>query len=163
MIEMSDKVELVKTLAEIAFERFDEATKGLSEKEIDWRPMKETNSIRWVLTHLSRQWNVGIPRILKADPEYKPQNWPEDYVGNTSYSLKRLKNDLKKGQDTVMKGLKELSLAELEAEIPLWGGTRKREYGLLLYISEIFHHEGQIAYLRGAIKRRRQTDEHFLM
>ncbi len=77
--------------------------------------------------------------------------------------MKRLKNDLQKGENTVVKGLAELSLAELETEIPLWGGTRKREYGLLLYISEIFHHIGQIAYLRGAIKRRRQANEHFLM
>jgi hypothetical protein len=162
MIEMSEKVELVKTLAEIAFERFDEAMEDLSQKEIDWRPTEETNSIRWILTHLSRQWNVGIPAVLKADPEYKPKDWPEDYVGNTLYSLKKLLNDLEKGKNTVTKGFAELSLAELEAEIPLWGDTRKREYGLLLYVSEIFHHEGQIAYLRGAIKRRRQTDEHFL-
>ncbi len=73
MIEMSDKVKLIKTLAEIAFERFDEATKDLSEKEIDWRPVEETNSIRWILTHLSRQWNVGIPRVLKGNPDLSPK------------------------------------------------------------------------------------------
>ena len=159
---MSDKVELIKTFAEIAFERFDSAMKDLSEKEIDWRPMEETNSIRWILTHLSQQWNVGIPRILKGDPEYKPKDWPEDYVGNRSYSFEKIMSEIEKGRNIVMSGLEELTLAGLEAEIPLWGGTKKRQYGLLIYLSEIFHHEGQIAYLRGAVKRRRQTDEHFL-
>jgi len=159
---MSDKVELIKTFAEIAFERFDSAMKDLSEKEIDWRPMEETNSIRWILTHLSQQWNVGIHRILKGDPEYKPKDWPEDYVGNRSYSFEKIMSEIENGKNKVMSGLEELTLAELEAEIPLWGGTKKRQYGLLIYLSEIFHHEGQIAYLRGAVKRRRQTDEHFL-
>jgi len=134
---MPDEVELIKKFAEMAFQRFEEAAKDLSEREIDWRPLEETNSLRWILTHLSQQWNVGIPRILKGDPE-------------------------EKGKHSVIRGLEDLTPADLEAEIPLWGGTRKRQYGLLIYLSEIFHHVGQIAYLRGAIGRRRQTDEHFL-
>ena len=148
--------------AEIAFARFDEATKNISKEEINWKPMEKANSIRWILTHLSQQWNVGIPRILTGDPGYKPKDWPEDYVGNRSYSFEKTMVDIKKGKSTVLSGIEELSLAELEAEIPLWGGTKKRQYGLLIYLSEIFHHVGQIAYLRGAVGRRRQTDKHFL-
>lgn len=153
---------MIKTVAVIAFDRFGRATKGLSESEIDWRPMEETNSIRWILTHLSQQWNVGIPRILKGEPEYKPKDWPEEYVGNRSYSLKKIMADLESGKDTIMNGLEELSPKEVEAEIQLWGAARKLQDVILLYLSEIFHHNGQIAYLRGAIERRRQTDKHFL-
>jgi len=160
MIWMSGKVSLMKRFAEIAFERFEEAMKNISKEEVDWQPMEEANSIRWILTHLSQQWNVGIPRILKGDPEFKPEGWPADYIGR-SYSFEKLMDDLKNGKNAVLRGLEELDPAGLEAEIPLWGGTRKREYGLLIYLSEIYHHEGQIAYLRGAIRRRRQTDEHF--
>jgi uncharacterized damage-inducible protein DinB len=159
---MSDKVELIKRFTEIAFERFDQATKDLSEKEVHWRPMEETNSIRWILTHLAQQWNVGIIRILKGDPAYKPKDWPEDYVGKKSFSFRKIMGDIERGKNNVVSGLEELTLADLETEIPLWGGKRKRQYGLLIYLSEILHHEGQIAYLRGAICRRKQTDEHFL-
>ena len=163
MILMYDKVEFNKTFTEMAFKRFDMVTKDLSKKEIDWRPVEETNSIRWILTHLSQQWNVGIPRILKGDPEYKPEDWPEDYVGKESYSLEEIMSDLKKGRNTVLNGLEELTSVELEAEsIPLWAGTMKIQVYLLAYLTEIFHHSGQIAYLRGAIERRKQTDEHFL-
>ena len=163
MIWMSEKVEMIRRFAEISFDRFDRAAKDLSEKEIDWRPMEEANSIRWILTHLSQEWNVGIPRILKGDPEYKPEGWPEDYVGTKSLSLEKILSDIGKGKDAVMEGLGKLSSADLEAEIPMWGGTRKRQFGVLMYLSEILHHEGQIIYLKGAIGRRRQTDDHFLI
>ena len=159
---MSEKVEMIKVFAKLAFERFDWAMKDLAKKEIDWRPVEETNSIKWILTHLSQQWNVGIYRILKGDPEYKPKDWPEDYVGNKSYSFNKIMGDIEKGKNNVMTALGELNQAELEIEIPLWGGTKKRQFGLLIYLSEIFHHAGQIAYIRGAIGRRRQTDKHFL-
>jgi len=158
---MSGKVSLMKRFAEIAFERFDEAMKNITKEEANWQPMEESNSIRWILMHLSQQWNVGILGILKGDPEFKPEGWPEDYVGR-SCSFEKLMDDLEKGKNAVLRGLQDLDPAELEAEIPLWGGTRKREYGLLIYLSEIYHHEGQIAYLSGAIRRRRQTHEHFL-
>lgn len=161
MIWMSGKVSLMKKVAEIAFERFEEAMKNISKEELDWQPMEEANSIGWILTHLSQQWNVGIPSILRGDPEFKPEGWPEDYIGR-SYSFEKLMDDLKNGKNAVLRGLEELDPVELEAEIPLWGGTRKREFGILAYLSEIYHHEGQIAYLRGAIRRRRQTDEHFV-
>jgi len=159
---MSDKVELIKTFAELAFERFDSAMKDLSEKEIDWRPMEETNSIRWILTHLAQQWNVGIHRILKGNPEYKPKDWPEDYVGNRVYPLEKIMSEIERGKNSVKSGLEKLTQAELEADIPFWRGTRKRQLYLLIYLSEIFHHVGQIVYLKGAIGRRRQIDEHFL-
>jgi len=47
-------------------------------------------------------------------------------------------SEIEKGRNIVMSGLEKLTLAELEAEIPLWGGTKKRQYGLLIYLSEIF-------------------------
>lgn len=159
---MSGQVEFFKSLAELAFSRLERATGGLTEKEIDWRPMEEANSIRWILTHLSQICNVSFPRIFKGDPEYKPADWPDDYVGNTSYSLEKIMADLEAGKDALMRGLGELTPADLEADIPLWGGTRKRHFALMAYISEILHHEGQIAYLKGAIGRRREADEHFL-
>lgn len=162
LVCMSEKVEPLTAFAEMAFGRFDNAVKDLTEKEIEWKPVEEANSIRWILTHLSQEWNMGIPRIFKGDPNYKPRNWPDDYVGNKTYSLKKILEDLVKGRTAVMDGLGKVTPAELDADIPLWGGTRKRRVGLMTYLLEIVHHEGQIAYIRGAIGRRRQTDTHFL-
>lgn len=159
---MFDKVEMIKTFADLAFDRFHNATKDLSEKEIDWQPTRELNSIRWILTHLSQQWNVGLHKIIKENTKCKPAGWPEDYVGNKSHTLEKIINDLSNGKNTFLSYIEGLKPADLEAEISIWGGRRKRQTVLLLYLSEIFHHEGQIAYLKGAIKRRRQSEDHFL-
>ena len=160
---MFDRTTMIKTFAEIGFQILDRKMEDLSEKEIDWKPVKEANSLRWILTHLSQQWNAGIYRILKGDPEYKPEGWPENYVGNESYFFSKIVSDMDKGRKNFISELEKLTPQDLDAEIPLWSGVKNtRQYGLLLYVSEIFHHSGQIAYIRGAINRRRQTDDHFL-
>ncbi|MBS7619628.1 DinB family protein [Candidatus Bathyarchaeota archaeon] len=135
----------------------------MKESEIDWRPVPEANNIRWILTHLSQQWNVGFPRMFKGDPSYKPSNWPDDYVGSLKISLSEILDDLIKGKETVLQGLSQLKEEDLDVDIPLWGGTRKRSFGLMAYLSEIVHHEGQIAYLRGTIGRMRQSNPNFLL
>lgn len=160
---MSEQACFFKALADCAFDRLDRAAKELTENEIDWRPMDEANSIRWILTHISRICNVTFPRVLKGDPDYTPKDWPDDYTGNISYSLKRIMGDIDNGKSSLISGLVKLTSADLKAEIPLWGGTRTRSFALMTYISEIIHHTGQIAYLKGAIGRRRETDKSFLV
>ena len=112
---------------------------------------------------LSQQWNLGIERAIRGDITYKPAGWPDDYVGNATYPLTRIMDDIKKGRTKVIESLGKVKPADLDVEVPTpRGGTRKREAMLMTLISEIPHHEGQIAYIRGAISRRRQTDTHFL-
>ncbi|MCW4051923.1 MAG: DinB family protein [Candidatus Bathyarchaeota archaeon] len=159
---MFDEVRMIKAFADVAFDRFDNAVKDLSEKEMDWQPIGELNSIRWILTHLSQQWNVGLNKISKGTAKDKPAGWPEDYVGNKSHTLEKLISDLSNGKNRFLSYIEGLNPADLEAEIPIWGGKRKLQTVLLLYLSEIFHHEGQIAYLKGAIKRIRESEDHFL-
>ena len=159
---MSGKKELVKTVAEIAFGRCDRVFRDLTEKEIEWRVMEEANNIRWILTHLSRQWNVSLPRMIKGDPEYKPVGWPEDYA-NSNPPLEKLLSDLEKGKTAVLSGIDALSPEDLDIEIQLGRRKRKRELALLTYLSEAVHHGGQIAFLRGAIGRRREKDKAFLV
>ena len=70
--------------------------------------------------------------------------------------------DMAKGRAVVLDGLGKISAADLEADVQSPSGTVKRYDRLMRQISEIVHHEGQIAYIRGAIGRRRQTDNRFL-
>ena len=53
----------------------------------------------------------------------------------------------------VIKKLKRLSNEAMEEEIPLWGGTKLRKEGLFAYIGEVYHHKGQVTYIRGTHKR----------
>jgi hypothetical protein len=162
VIFLSDKVESLKSFANVAFGRFDTTMKDLKESEIDWKPVDEANNIRWILTHLSQQWNVGIQRTFKGDNSYKPADWPDDYVGNKSITYAKLSADLAKGRAAVLEGLGKLTTTDLTAEVQSPSGPVKRYDRLMRQLSEIVHHEGQIAYIRGAIGRKRQKDGHFL-
>ena len=160
---MSEKSESLKALANLAFGRFDNTMKDLKESEIDWKPVEEANNIRWILTHLSQQWNVGVQRTIKGDNNYKPVGWPDDYVGSKSITFTNLMADLAQGRNTVLEGLGKLNAADLLDEVQSPSGPVKRYDRLMRQISELIHHEGQIAYIRGAIMRKRQKNSHFLM
>lgn len=152
----------MREYAEFIFERLQDTTKDLTEKEIEWRPVPESNNIRWILNHLARIANLSLPRIIKGDPEYAPEGWPADYR-DTTHTLEKMLSDIGMGKGAVLGGLGALSSEDLEAEIPLWGGTRKRKTGLFAYLGELMHHRGQIAMLRGNIKRRREKNPNFLL
>jgi hypothetical protein len=62
----------------------------------------------------------------------------------------------------ILDGIGKLTDAQLEEEISLWGGTKKRKVGLFAYLGEIVHHKGQIAYVRGTVKRFKVKDPNFL-
>ena len=61
-----------------------------------------------------------MPKILKGDPSYMPEGWPEDYVGNKSYSLKKIKDDIKDGKEKFIKSLDSLTEKDLEKH---WTGS----------------------------------------
>ena len=48
-----------------------------------------------------------------------------------------------------------LSDDELEEVIPLMAGPYPRKIGLYAYLGELFHHRGQIAFIRGTKHRQR--------
>ncbi len=149
---MSDKVQILKELTEYHFNALEETLKGIDEKEANFKPTNESNSIEWIINHLCRISNTALPRILKGDPNYKPVGWPEDYK-DQHYSLDKYMADLATGKKVVLEEFGKLTDSQLEEEIPLWGGTKKRKVGLFAYIGEIIHHKGQIAYIRGTYKR----------
>jgi hypothetical protein len=158
---MDSDVAVLKRFADYAFGSLERTCEGLTEKEADWKPVEEANDSRWILNHVSRITNTSLPRIFKGDPNYSPKGWPEDYRERT-YSITKLLTDIANGKDAVLDGLGSLTSAALAEDIPLWGGTRKREYGIFAYLGEIINHKGQIAALRGNIKRRREKNASFL-
>jgi len=149
---MSVKAQILKELAEYYFNALEETLKGLDDLEANYKPTDESNRIEWIVNHLCRISNIALPRILKGDPNFKPVGWPDDYK-DQHYSLDKYMADLAAGKMVVLDGIGKLTDAQLEEEIPLWGGTKKRKVGLFAYIGEIVHHKGQIAYIRGTYKR----------
>jgi uncharacterized damage-inducible protein DinB len=124
---------------------------------LDWKSCTEANTIRWCLTHLSSELHAFVPKILTGNLEYKPEGWPDDYEGNLSYSLKKIMGDIEAGKDKLMKSLDEVTDESLAEEIDWFFGKQPRQAYLLLAISEIMHHEGQIAAILGVEKRMKGT------
>jgi len=154
---MSEKIETMKAFAKIGFDRLERAIKDLKEEQLDWKSCPKANTIRWILTHLSSELHVFVPKILTGNKDYVPEGWPEDYTGNTGYSLEKILGDLKEGKAKLMKSLDEISAESLAEEMDWFYGKRPKENYLMLAVSEILHHEGQIAAILGVEKRMKGT------
>ena len=154
---MSEKIATIKAFAGLGFDRLGRATKDLTEEQLDWQSCSEANTIRWVLTHMSSELHVFIPKILSGNKEYAPEGWPEDYVGNTSYSLEKILDDIEEGKAKLMTSLDGLKPDALAEEMDWFYGKAPKENYLMLAVSEILHHEGQIAAILGVEKRMKGT------
>ena len=154
---MSEKIERMKAFAKVGFGRLDRATKDLTEEQLDWKSCAEANTIRWNLTHLASEMFVFVPKIIRGNKEYKPEGWPDDYVGNKSYSLEKIMGDIEKGKAKLMEKLDNLTEEVLIEEMDWFRGNQPKQAYLMLALSEILHHEGQIAAILGVEKRMQGT------
>jgi hypothetical protein len=151
-------VQVLIEYVEYVFDLLEKTLLDITEEDLDWQPTKDANTIRWILTHLSRICNVSLPSRIKGNPSYKPKDWLNNYE-ETRHSLGKILMDIENGRKVVLEGLGGLSTSDLEVNIPLWGGMRKRKIGLFSHLSEIAHHKGQIAYVKGIMKRQREKTE----
>jgi hypothetical protein len=149
---LSKQTSILKENAEFLYTRLIKTLEGLTPEEAKWKPTTESNNIEWQLNHLSRITNLSIPRLLKQDYTWKPDNWPSDYR-DANLSINRMIGDIENGAVYVSELLDELDEANLLKDTKYWGGVRKLKEGLFAYLAEIAHHKGQIAYLRAAHAR----------
>ena len=153
MMPMYEKIETMKAFTQLGLGLLDRRTAELKEAQLDWKPCAEANTIRWILTHLSYEMHVFFPKVVMGKKDYKPEDWPDDYVGNAGYSLEKIKGDLETGKARLMKMLDRLTPEDLAEEMDWWLGVKPKEAYLMLGISEIFRHEGQIAAILGVENR----------
>jgi len=85
------------------------------------------------------------------------KDWPKDYVGNPKYKMEKIMADIEKGHRKLNAGLNKLTNDKLDEEVEAWAGKKPREFYLMLMVSEIVHHEGQIAAILGVEKRIKGT------
>ncbi len=147
------KIDTIKEFAELGFTRLDGALKDLTEEQLDWTSCSEANTIRNILTHLISEWYGFIPKTIAGDKDAKVKGVPEGYVGNMDLSLEEIMKDYKEGKDYLRKELGKVKDEDLAKEMEWFMGKKPRGFYLMLGVSEIIHHEGQIAAIRGVEKR----------
>ena len=155
---MTDKIETIKIIAKIGLDRLEMATKDMKSEQLDWRPFPEANTLRWILIHEAHTLHVAFPRILLGDSGYLPEGWPDDYQGNEGYTLEKILGDIEEGRASLLVGLDGLTDESLAEEIE-FAGKRTWEWAVMWMISEIIHHEGQVAATLGAWKRVKGEDK----
>ena len=151
---MTVKTKMIKDFAQIGFDRLASATKNLKPEQLDWKSCTQANTIRWILTHLSEELNVYMPKFLGEAP---PKDWPKDYVGNPKYKMEKIMADIERGHRKLNAGLNKLTNEKLDEPVEAWAGKKPREAYLMTMVAEIVHHEGQIAAILGVEKRMKGT------
>jgi len=151
---MPEKMYYLNEFTESVYSRIEKTLENLTQEEIEWSPTPQSNNIKWILTHLVRISKLLLPQVIKGETTGR---W-EDQYESQEHNLDELMRDVKESQKTVLNGLNKLTSVNFEEEIPLWGGKHKRKRGIYVLLSELIHHNGQIAYIRGAYRRVNAVD-----
>lgn len=143
------KIGTIKEFTMVGFNRLNSATKDLTEEQLDWKSCSEANTIRNILGHLIGEWYGFVPKILAGDKDLEVKG----YVGTEGKSLDEIKADLSEGQKHLVAELAKIKEEDLAKEMDWFMGKQTVGSYLMLGISEITHHEGQIAAILGVEKR----------
>ena len=138
------------------FKRVIETADEITPDILDWKPVKESNSTRWILTHLTRIAYILIPQVITGT--HNPNGWDDDYEAQ-DHSLDELRSDLKKARENVLSLLGGLDKENLNKDIIIWGSTRPLKEPIFVLLGELMHHKGQIDMLRGIRKRTEQLKQ----
>ena len=158
---MSAKAEALREAYEFAFEALTRTLEGTDDREYTYRLTPASNNIQAILQHLSRLTNHNIPSIIRRQPHHTPGDKLAE-PDEPNKSLEKLLDDIDEGKEKVLGGVARLSDEQLEEVIPMMSGPYPCKIGLYAYLGELFHHRGQIAFIRGTVKRLRERDPGFL-
>lgn len=143
------KMSTIKEFTKVGFNRLNNTTKDLTEEQLDWKSCSEANTIRNILGHLIGEWYGFIPKSLAGDKDLEV----EGYSGTEGKSLEQIMSDLAEGQNHLLTELDKVNEEDLTKEMDWFMGNLPVGSYLMLGVSEILHHEGQIAAIRGVENR----------
>ena len=143
------KVDNIKHFAGMSLNRLDNTTKNLSEEQLDWKSCSEANTVRNILGHLVGEWYGFIPKIAAGNKDAEVAG----YAGTEGKSVEEIKADYEAGKANLMKTLDGISDEDLAKEMDWFMGKQSLANYLMLGVSEILHHEGQISAVLGVEKR----------
>jgi uncharacterized damage-inducible protein DinB len=143
------KIDTIKEFAQLGYTRLDGALKELPEEHLDWKSCSEANTIRNIVNHLIGEWYGFIPKIIAGNKDAEAGG----YEAKPDMSLADLMKDYEKGKKDLMAKLDKVKDDDLAKEMDWFMGKKTVGFYLMLGVSEIIHHEGQIAAIRGVNKR----------
>ena len=166
-IENVDLNRFIITLCESPIRWIHEATNGLTDDQLYFQPEPGTNSIAWLIWHLSR-WRDKISATASGELEvWQSQGWADKYemdiartgLGDTidQVAAFRVPRDLLIGYaDSAHKAITDrvsrMSPSQFASEIEYMPGTFRSAWRALISVmGDSSEHTGQINYLRGLL------------
>jgi uncharacterized damage-inducible protein DinB len=154
---MSETLKSMEIFTKFGLQRLRWITENVDDELFDWKITRQSNSIRWVLSHISIILNVFFPRAITGNLNYYPPELPRKYLDNLSLSIKRIQDDIEYGELKVLEQLGSLDEEKLQESLDWYLGPHEREFYLMLLSSEILHHGGQIAAILGNWRRNKSA------
>jgi len=142
--------------------------KGLTQKQVDWRPSAQANSVGFLLWHIARgedgllnRWAFGGKEVWVTGgwdkkirlPSDKPiAEWTPADLGRFTPVLADLLAYMSAVRESTLAGLKKLDLGRLgehpRPDRPEWSVATFLQIG----VSHEAHHQGAVEYLVGLMK-----------
>jgi len=167
---MDEKVSLnqfIIALCESPNRWIHQATEGLTDEQLYYQPSSDTNSIAWLIWHLSR-WRDKISAAIVGDSQvWASEGWAQRFdidpdrtgLGDTLEQVAAFnpERDLILGyaraaHNAIVERVSRMSPEDFEREIEYMpGACRPAWRALISVMGDSSEHTGQINYLRGMI------------
>ena len=142
------------------------ATDGLTDDQLHYRPTADTNSIAWLLWHLSRWRDRISSRICVEDEIWLSEGWAERFgreaertgIGDSPEQVEafRVDRDVLLGyadavHRTIVARVSGLSEDQFNQPVDYIQGERPAWSALVSVLGDSGQHIGQVNYLRGMV------------
>ncbi len=155
-------------LFEAPYRWIKQAADGLTEEQLYFRPTPDTNSIAWLIWHLSR-WRDRISAITAGEPQvWISQDWNQRFnmdsertgLGDTLEQVAAFRVDsdalfgyAEAAHNALVERVSRFTPREFEKEIEYTPGSSRPAWrALVSVVEDSAEHTGQINYLRGVIQ-----------
>ena len=166
----SDTVDLnqfIIALLEASYRSITQATAGLTDEQLSYQPTAETNSIAWLVWHLSR-WRDAISATICGEPQvWVCEGWAARYgmpgertgMGDTPAQVTAFRVEravlfgyVDTAHRVTVERVATLTPTQLVQPIVSHTGEKRPAWRALAGVcSDSAQHSGQIAYLRGLL------------
>lgn len=143
--------------------------KGLKQEDLDWQPREDSNSIGWLVWHLTRQQDAQIAALMDDEQLWNNDEWnkkfdrdpdpkdigfghtPEQVAAFRSPDIQTFINYLKTVVDKTKQYIETLSGDDLDRELnePWFQPLPTVGVRLISILDDSLLHAGQAAYVRG--------------
>ena len=157
--------QFIIALLEAAYRSIKQATDDLTDEQLYYQPTAETNSIAWLVWHLSR-WRDAVSATISGEPQiWVSEGWakrcglPDERTGLgdtpaqvTAFRVERavLFGYVDAAHQRTVARVATLTPTQLEQSITSYTGEKRPAWRALAGVcGDSAQHTGQIAYLRG--------------